>query len=69
MKTWFSRASNKRGIYAPVLVHIYDTSTDIGVIILWAQYAYREKKGKIDIEHVDMMNMFILACVLICWFI
>lgn len=60
-KGWISRTWKKRGIYAPVLVHIYDTSTDIGVIVIWGQLAFQD--GNDDVKHIDMMTMFILGCV------
>ena len=50
-----------RAIYAPILTHIYDTSTDIGVLVLWGQLAFNEDTN--DIKHVDMMLLFVLSCV------
>ena len=41
---WLSRIWKKRTIYAPVLIHVYDTVTDIGVILIWADLAFKEKK-------------------------
>eukprot|EP01083_Nonionella_stella_P086916 241641_1 len=35
MKQLFKVVWTKRAIYAPLLVHLYDTSTDIGVIVEW----------------------------------
>eukprot|EP01083_Nonionella_stella_P086917 241643_1 len=35
MKELLKVVWTKRGIYAPILVHLYDTSTDIGVIVEW----------------------------------
>ena len=58
-KDWLSRVWKRRGIYSPVLVHIYDTSTDIGVIIIWGQLAFKEKNSDDpddDIPPIDMTD-------------
>eukprot|EP01084_Bolivina_argentea_P271588 462175_1 len=44
----------KRGIYAAILVHLYDTATDVGVIIEWWGLAQNEKSGKYNYETLDM---------------
>ena len=62
---WISVIWKQRGIYLPILVHIYDTSTDIGVIIIWADLAFEDMKNPKYVEHIDMLLLFILALVFI----
>eukprot|EP01084_Bolivina_argentea_P186340 321225_1 len=47
----------ERGIYAPLLIHIYDTATDLGVIYEWYQLAQIEKEGK-NLKSLDMEQFF-----------
>ena len=55
----------RRSIYGTVLVQIFDQSSDIGVLILWWQYALRENDDgdgdEFDIPHVDMTTMVALS--------
>ena len=44
----------RKGIYGQILVHLYDTATDIGVLIQWGTLAYDEN----DYESIDMHVMF-----------
>ena len=44
----------KKGIYAQILVHLYDTATDFGVLIQWYQLAYDQN----DYESIDMVALF-----------
>eukprot|EP01084_Bolivina_argentea_P271493 462001_1 len=44
----------KRGIYGQILVHIYDTATDFGVLFSWGILAYDDT----DYESIDMMGLF-----------
>ena len=45
---------NRRGIYGQILVHLYDTATDIGVLVEWGRLAYDD----IDYYSIDMRIMF-----------
>ena len=47
-------AWNQKSIYASILNHLYDTSTDIGVLVEWGFLAY----DNIDYESIDMRAMF-----------
>ena len=58
---WLSLIWKKRNIYAPLLVHIYDTATDIGVVYIWGSLAL----SKEDIAYIDIMTFFILGLVFI----
>ena len=49
-----------RGVFTPLLIHIYDTSTDIGVLYEWYFLAQREKNGN-GIESLDMEQFFWIA--------
>eukprot|EP01084_Bolivina_argentea_P020897 38818_1 len=72
-KTFLKAVWKKRGIYTQILVHIYDTATDLGVLIGWGILAYDNN----DYESIDMLGLFwtaigfiiayrILSCVLSC---
>eukprot|EP01083_Nonionella_stella_P015754 44065_1 len=58
-KTFFKYMWNKRGIYGQILVHLYDTATDIGVLVQWYILAQQEKSGpEGNIESLDMNGLF-----------
>eukprot|EP01083_Nonionella_stella_P236119 829564_1 len=57
-KSLFKSIWNKRGIYGQILVHLYDTATDIGVLIQWGILAQREKTGRENITSLDMNGLF-----------
>ena len=44
----------RRAIYGQILVHLYDTATDIGVLIEWGELAYDTN----DYKSIDMRVMF-----------
>eukprot|EP01084_Bolivina_argentea_P286465 491403_1 len=45
---------SKRAIYSPVLVHLYDTATDLGVLIFWGKLAYDNN----DYNTINMVGLF-----------
>eukprot|EP01083_Nonionella_stella_P035421 96644_1 len=47
----------ERGIYTPLLIHIYDTATDLGVLYEWYQLAQVEKAGH-NLKSLDMHQFF-----------
>eukprot|EP01084_Bolivina_argentea_P096124 172809_1 len=53
LKTLWTR----KGIYGQILIHLYDTSTDIGVLIQWRIYANKESEGE-NIESINMNGLF-----------
>ena len=55
---WLSSVWKRKSIYAPVIVHIYDTATDIGVLLLWGQLAFDNDK---NVDHVDIQAFFYLG--------
>eukprot|EP00483_Globobulimina_turgida_P005314 UN05324 len=57
----FSNIWKQRGIYAPILVHLYDTTTDIGIIIDWGQKAKQERNGQIEYNTINMNVFFVAA--------
>ena len=57
-KKWLSGVWKKKSIYTPVIVHIYDTTTDIGVLMLWAQLAFDDDE---NVDHVDIKAFFYLG--------
>ena len=48
----------QRKIYAPLIIHFYDTATDIGVILYWHGLMIDETKKGIDYQSVDMTVFF-----------
>eukprot|EP01084_Bolivina_argentea_P055346 101480_1 len=47
---------NKKSMYLAILVHLFDTSTDIGVIFDWYELSKDEKEN--NIEGIDMKGLF-----------
>ena len=48
-----------RGVYTPLIIHIYDTATDIGVLYEWHILAKKEKEdNEFNIESLDMEQFF-----------
>eukprot|EP01084_Bolivina_argentea_P052488 96430_1 len=43
----------ERGVYSPVIIHIYDTATDIGVLYSWYKLSQYEK----NVENLESLNM------------
>ncbi len=54
-----------RSVYGPVLVHIYDTSTDYIILVTWCFMASDEVSGKTDYENVDMLSFVVPSIILI----
>eukprot|EP01084_Bolivina_argentea_P055348 101483_1 len=55
---------NKKSMYLAILVHLFDTSTDVGVIIDWYELSKQEEQN--DIEGIDMKGLFLAGvCTLI----
>ena len=53
------RLSKMRGVFVPLIVHIYDTATDIGVLYEWYQLTQLEKNDPdIKIESLNMQLFF-----------
>eukprot|EP01083_Nonionella_stella_P008508 24563_1 len=59
-KSFMKSIWNRRGIYGQILVHLYDTATDIGVLIQWGILAQQEKSGDEtdNIISLDMNGLF-----------
>eukprot|EP01083_Nonionella_stella_P008284 23835_1 len=57
IKEFFKTVWKMRSIYAAVLIHFYDTATDIGVMVDWWLLAQDEASG-VNYESVDMTNLF-----------
>ena len=45
---------SRKSIYGQILVHLYDTATDVGVLVEWGRLAYDDT----DYESIDMYIMF-----------
>lgn len=46
-----------RGVYGPLLIHIYDTATDVGILYEWYQLMQEEKNGR-NFNSVNMEQLF-----------
>eukprot|EP01084_Bolivina_argentea_P283608 485773_1 len=57
-KDFFKKIWKMRSIFGAVLVHLYDTATDIGVMIDWWFLAKDEADGVYNYESIDMNNLF-----------
>ena len=53
-KEFLKAVWTRKGIYGQILVHLYDTATDIGVLIEWGTLAYDDN----DYNSIDMYIMF-----------
>eukprot|EP01083_Nonionella_stella_P096243 270481_1 len=70
-KSYFKDIWNQRKIYAPLIIHFYDTATDIGVIYSW----YLLMRDENDYQSVDMEVFFwtgvsflaVYRVCLLCW--
>ena len=56
-KKYFKALWIQKGIYFAILIHIYDTATDIGVLIDWYFLWDNERKG-FNYENIDMKVFF-----------
>ena len=53
-KKFITSVWQRRGIYGQVLAHLYDTTTDLAVLVTWGQLAY----DTINYISIDMVIMF-----------
>eukprot|EP01083_Nonionella_stella_P008792 25408_1 len=56
-KSFLNALWKKKGIYGHIIVHLYDTATDIGVLIQWGILAENEANGD-DIKSLNMSVLF-----------
>eukprot|EP01084_Bolivina_argentea_P235056 395652_1 len=56
-KSFLKALWNKKSIYGQILVHLYDTATDMGVLVQWGLYAKQEADGE-NIESINMSYLF-----------
>ena len=54
---WHSLYSKNR-MYGGMIVHIFDTASDLGVLIEWYILSYNERNNIINIPHLNMTLMF-----------
>eukprot|EP01083_Nonionella_stella_P163284 536949_1 len=59
-KSYLKDVWNQRKIYFPLIIHFYDTATDIGVIYNWAELMEKEADPDLDIDYIslDMKSFF-----------
>ena len=57
-KSFLKDAWSQRKIYSAILVHFYDTATDIGVLVFWHGVMQNEIDGIEDYEDIDMRVYF-----------
>eukprot|EP01083_Nonionella_stella_P106141 305834_1 len=60
LKFLFSSINRKRAMYLAILIHIFDTATDIGVILDWHRLSQDEAQGK-NLKGMDMQGFFYLS--------
>ena len=46
-----------RGVYSPLIIHIYDTATDVGVLYEWYDLALYERDEE-NIKSIDMEQLY-----------
>eukprot|EP01084_Bolivina_argentea_P148162 259089_1 len=63
--SFFKAVKSMKSIYGAILVHIYDTSTDIAVLISWGILTRNEVSGTKDYENINMLSLFIPAVLVI----
>eukprot|EP01084_Bolivina_argentea_P224405 379472_1 len=56
-KSFFQSLWKRRGIFGQIIVHLYDTATDLGVLIEWYLLMKAEENGQ-TIEAIDMTALF-----------
>ena len=56
-KKYFKALWIQKGIYLAILIHIYDTATDIGVLIDW-YYLWNNERNGFNYENIDMKVFF-----------
>merc|ERR1712228_153801 len=56
-KSFLMAIWKKKGIYGQILLHLYDTATDCGVLVEWYLLAEKEKNGD-NVESLDMSALF-----------
>eukprot|EP01083_Nonionella_stella_P177773 625829_1 len=73
-KSYLKDIWNQRKIYAPIIIHFYDTATDIGVILHWYQLMQKENDPNKGIHYKSVnMNVFFwsgITCLIVyrfCW--
>eukprot|EP01083_Nonionella_stella_P237569 833289_1 len=57
-KSFLKAMWKKKSIYGQILVHLYDTATDIGVLIQWGYMAKSESDGTYDVTSLNMVYLF-----------
>eukprot|EP01083_Nonionella_stella_P110948 325060_1 len=57
-KSYLKDVWSQRKIFWPLIIHFYDTATDIGVIYNWSQLMKHEEEPDTNYESVDMKTFF-----------
>ena len=57
-KAFIKDVWTQRKIYVPLVIHFYDTATDIGIVYYWYTLMQKEKEPGIDYQTVDMKVFF-----------
>eukprot|EP01083_Nonionella_stella_P289572 985389_1 len=57
-KVWYLKS-----IYGALILYVYDTATDIGVVIFFYQLSKEETNDEINYESINMKTMFELSVV------
>eukprot|EP01083_Nonionella_stella_P022868 63196_1 len=56
-KSFVSALWKKRGIYGQIFIHVYDTATDIAVMVEWYLLAEQERNAQTPEDNVESLDM------------
>eukprot|EP01084_Bolivina_argentea_P315235 546095_1 len=68
LKFLFLSINNKRTMYLTILLHIFDTTTDIGVILDWYYLSQIEENYEENIQGIDMKGFFYLGVAILLFY-
>eukprot|EP01084_Bolivina_argentea_P271490 461993_1 len=57
-KSFFKAVWDRKGIYLQILIHLYDTATDVGVLVGWWLLVQKEKDANKNVESLNMAVLF-----------
>eukprot|EP01083_Nonionella_stella_P048666 129971_1 len=64
-RSFINAVFSMRSIYGTALVQLYDTSTDVAILIFWGILTHQEVSGEKDHENVNMLSFLVPSIFLI----